>query len=494
VDYVSALKVKKILSLGVKNTTPDFRPTIKGGNIRGIFTASGTDLVEQAVGGTTNRTFTFRAGFFSQMLAKGGKIDEVYLLGSRVKSVRCLPLQVQPGEYSTTGISRLWLYTRGDEFNRARLGRVDALGGDIDKSMLQVRDAIKRISTREGRVPGMGGHIYDSLVICGTVGDVTVNTPPSLNVDEEWTYFLGDKIDEAVEATDRDIGDKLQFGLERFDATAFSSYAFDTSTWFAVPARTNFVAQSSRAGFFIIPITVTDDGRPPGFQRVKVRYSCYSNVRPIVTADVVHITANLGDQIKIATYCTDANNDYVQFNYELSNEAAFDSVEYDTANYFASYVPNEFKAYCVRDGEFDIMFSGTDSGQPPAPALTPTVVHVSVASVSGVPRRPAAQAGPVVVPPQDGITDDDTGWLWWWFLEGHFRGEFGKLQADRAMHRVTVKTGVPPSRMKGIGTTENTYDCVFESHQVIPVRMLDNGFKDVLADPAHSNVFVPGYR
>jgi hypothetical protein len=494
VEVVSALQIKKIFALGVRNTAPDFTPTIKGGSIRGVFTASGTALVYQATGQSTASNFTFQSGIFARMFAKGGRIDETYVLGSRVKSVRCMPITIQPGQLSTSGMNRLWLYTRGDLYNRARLGIVDARGGDIENSMLQVRDAIKRISAQSSRTPALGGAICDSMVICGTVGDVTVNTPPSLSLNDEWHYFLGDTIDEPIEASDRDVGDLVRFGLEQFDSSMFCSFNFATGIWFSVPVRTNFTAQSCLPGYFIIPVTVHDNGRPPGFQRAKVRYYCYANVRPVVTTDIVHVNAVVGDQITIDTYCSDANNDYVKFSYEPSSVTAFNSVDYDTANFYASYVPNKFTAYVVEPGEHELHFSGVDNGTPNAPAATPTVVLVSVAPIAGAPVPQTARRvpGPPAGPPE-GLSSD-SGWLWWWFLEGHFPGDVTMLHADDALHRVTVKTGVPPSRMKAIQTTENTYDCVFESHQVIPIRMLDNGLKDTLADPAHSNVFVPGYR
>jgi hypothetical protein len=391
-------------------------------------------------------------------------------------------------------MNRLWLYSRGDLFNRARLGTVDAVGGNIENSMLQVRDAITRISARAARKVNTGGQISDSLVICGTVGDVTVNTPPGLSLNTEWDYFLGDTIDEPIEATDRDVGDKVRFGLESFDATVFCSMQFDTSTWFNVPVRTNFLAKCCEAGSFIIPITVTDDGRPPGFQRAKARLNCYANVRPVVTADVVNISAVQGDQIVIDTYCSDANNDTVKFSYELSSMSAFSSVDYDTHNYYASYVPNKFTAYVIEPGIHEIHFGGSDNGSPSAPVAAPTVVTINVAPVTGgpVPLRHTAEVK-AEAPPAEGLTSD-SGWLWWWFLEGHFLGNVGKLHADDAMLRVTVKTGVPPSRMRGIQTTENTFDCVFQSHDMIRVKMLDDALKEVLSDPAHSNVFVPGYK
>ncbi len=494
-DFMSAVTLKKIVALGVKSYDVNQRTVLKGGNIRGIFTAAGTDVVYRVIGETTESNLVFTSGTFKKLMAKGGKIHQSYALGSNFRSVLSMPVKLDETTYSDAGIEYLWLFSRGNNFKKAKLGRLEARGADIQSVMLQVRDSIGRVAARAGRLGG-GGRLLSTAIICGTVGDADANIPPQLLVDPQWTSYLGDVIEEEVEAIDANTNDFVRFGLGPIASGVFCDVHFNTNTWFSMPATSTFVATCCMPGYYIVPLSVVDSNLTPGFYRKKVRLTCYDNHRPTVTTDVSHLTAEVGQRREVNVSGNDIDGNKIKFSYEVfPGGDIVNNIEFDNTNWYNPLFPTLFTVYPPSAGNYEIRFTATDNGTPQASTKSPTVVTLSVTEPAG--SADGQCPAPLAVVPEtaEKAPRDYSGtWLWWWYLEGHFLGPIGTVQADTEMRSVSVQTGVESSKLRRVCTTENTYDCSFESSANISVRMLDGGDKSVLVDSVHSNVFVPGYK
>jgi len=320
--------------------------------------------------------------------------------------------------------------------------------------------------------------------------------PPQLLVNPQWTSYLGDVIEEEVEARDANTNELVQFGLGLIASGVFHDVHFNTNTWFSMPATSTFVATCCMPGYYIVPISVIDSNPTPGFYRKKVRFTCYDNHRPSVTTDVSHVSGTVGQRIDINVNGDDADADKIKFSYEVFPGGNItDNIEFDNTNWYNPLFPTLFTVYPPSAGNYEIRFTATDNGEPQASTKSPTVVTLSITDPSAPAGAQRAAVPAAACQTAEKTPRDYSGtWLWWWYLEGHFLGPIGTVQADTEMRSVSVQTGVESSKLRKVCTTENTYDCSFESSANINVRMMDGGDKSVLVDSVHSNVFVPGYK
>jgi|GEM_PF-1272792 len=166
-----------------------------------------------------------------------------------------------------------------------------------------------------------------------------------------------------------------------------------------------------------------------------------------------------------------------------------DDIIFPTNIWFNYDLNTQFIAKATLPGSYSFSIEAEDNGTPNAPVMEPCVVNLTVTETASQPL-PVANNISIEKPNDEGQGSD----LWWWYLEGHYYGQLSSISADTEMKRISVRVGVPDSKLKRIKTTENTSGCTFESFSDIPITMLDGSSKDSLANAALSNTFIPGFK